>query len=183
VYEIKVGQPLPVENFQAKEGLAYNFEEGSHTMICSWSNAKEHEIQAFKHNPAELAIAPIGPVLFLLYRCAGIVDQWGDAPYSWWINPVERRTPPQAVSDLEESDRIGLTMILCDPITRIVHAMRIGTLSTHATRALLHTIDRQIEAGHPGGDAYQEAVQAAYRRYPTAKDMVSVAAAKCKLGD
>jgi hypothetical protein len=97
------------------------------------------------------------------------------------ISPVLARTPkvPEPERTLPEAtqgdDRAVLQVVLVDAEKGIVRGVRSLTLSPEFTRALQGAIRAQAEAACPRDDAYNSALQAIYRRFPSTGALLELA--------
>jgi hypothetical protein len=161
------------------EGGEYNFRSGGHELLLRFAHPAAQEIEDVRRGECEFALAPVGDILFFLYRF-GQAMRWSDAPYTWHLLPEDQRILSQP-PDTEKS-RVLLQVILLDASTGIVQALRGVTLSPAFTRSLHTAIRGQMKTPWVGGQKYDRQLASAYRRYPSSADLLAFATARAEGG-
>lgn len=158
----------------------YNYREATHELVLFLGTPAPEEITAIRSATADFALVEHGDVMFLLSHFGeGLL--WGDSPYSWWLVPESQRQAPFPLPTTHS--RVLLTVLLVDAHTGILHAIRRVSLSPDFSRALHAAIQRQIERGWPGDQAYDAQIADAYHRWPTSEAMLGAAIINTRGGD
>jgi len=161
------------------EGAEYNFRANSHELRLFWHDPSPREVESVRAGRARFALAVHGPIVFFLYTFEPALP-WSDAPFTVWMVPSDQRTLP-APTQLAEPHAI-LQVVLVDADTGVVRALRVTTFSPSFTAALHLAIRAQHEAGWPGQDAYDRALDEVYRRYPQSASLLATATARTEGG-
>lgn len=124
--------------------------------------------------PAEFALIVAPPVLVLSYRF-GASGVWGEAPYSWHLQPEFRRLIPAAAVAAEARALLWITLVGADD--GVIHAQRGMTLAPAFTRALHDAIREQaVRPFDPCGCT--AAIADLYLKHPEPSDRLEVAVAR-----
>jgi hypothetical protein len=118
----------------------------------------------------KLALVPAGKhTMFMLMDLPGLTQGWADAPFSRGL------LPPGLQELIPRTERQGYlcSLVLLDTDTRIVHALRVFSVSPKFSETFDQLCRDQlanIDTFSP--DAHDAEIQAAYRKWPKADAMV-----------
>jgi len=169
VHAYIVGQLYHPGRTRWPEAAQYDYRSGQHELVMFWSGISPGDIQAVKRGTCEFEMVELPPVIFLLYRINGACD-WSDQPYSWHLLAEdERMLPPPGPGRA----LMQVRLVACE--TGILRAQRLISLKPRLTQRLHAAIRRQAAAPWPGDEAYDNALSAAYRQYPTAEALLACA--------
>jgi hypothetical protein len=179
---LEVGKPYP-GRATWPEGVIYEFRAGTHDLIVSLKSPTKNEIAAVREGEVEFGLLIASHVLFVIseFRLNGKAINTADSPYNWWLNNEAERVPPFDLPN--PTSKILLPITLVDAATGIVKVLHAVSLSPEFSRRLHQAIRDQAATPLPGLPLYNQAIDAVYRRYPTADRMLEKAVIRCKGGD
>lgn len=174
-----VNQPFP-QPIPPQDGLVYAYQPGIHALLVFMSGLKEREVQAARTATIEFALTPWRgkpSVLFLQAFIPGLLA-WGDAPFHLQAQPPDTRP---SLDQLSDEQRLSISVVLVDRRTRLVRAIRHGSLSPQFSRALHGILRQQIEEQFDQR-AYDTALAQAYKAFPDPAAMVRSSIVRCTAG-
>lgn len=161
------------------QAVQYLYRQGGHELLLFWPSPAPQEIEAVAEGKSEFSLlVPSRDLLFFLYRFGDM--EWSDQPFSWWLVPSAERTLPNPEPTHQE--RALLQVRLVDAATGIIKVLRAVSLPPALTAALHEAIRTQAKTAFEAR-AYDKRIEAAYRQYPTAAQMVEAAWAFGKGGE
>jgi hypothetical protein len=172
LYTLRVGAPYNLGRRSYPEAVQYHYRAGGHELLMWLGRLTPRDVQAITRGPADFALAAHPPVLFLLYRFGAAIP-WSDTAFTVWMVPEDERTLPELAHLV--GLRALLSVVLVDAATGLVCGLRTVTLSPAFTMALHLAIRDQHVADWPGQDAYDRALEALYRRYPSTDMLLATA--------
>lgn len=127
---LAVGSPYPHNVEHLPQGSHYNYDSSGHWLHYLFDSPTKAEIDSIQKGPAQFGLFVMGPVIFLVHQFGDM--PWNDAPYSWWMVPVEYRNIPT----ISNGEHAFLRVVLVDTRTGIVEAIRALTFSAQFTQKL-----------------------------------------------
>jgi hypothetical protein len=177
---LRVGAPYLAGRTSWPDGTSlFSVSPSGYELVCCLAAPTAREVRQYRaRTPCRFALAVHGPVLFLLYRFGDL--PWSDSPYSVHLLPAGRRRVPDT-ADLADPHAL-LMVVLVDAATGLVRQIRAVTFSPAFTAALHLAIRDQLASPWPGPAAYDAALAALYRRYPTSEALLETAVARTEGG-
>jgi len=128
-----------------QEGVEFNYRGGAFTLVFSYPDYRRRELDDLE-GECEFGAYVEDGLLFFLYRF-GRSWTWSDASYNWWFNADEDRTLPEGFM---ETTRILLQIFVVDSNVNKILQMRLVTVPTPVTQAIVKAIFDQTENYVPG---------------------------------
>jgi hypothetical protein len=173
---VKVGKPYPFGSPPYPEIPEYSYTSAGHQLQLFFNAPTAAEIRAVQNDPVELAVTVFEETIFLLFRFgAGEAIGWSDAGFSIHLVSPDRRALPDPPESAEA--RALIPIYLVDAQTGIVRALRVLTLPSQVTTALVHAIREQSRQAWSGEEAYRRKASDIYRQY-SVKDLLAHAVAR-----
>jgi tetratricopeptide (TPR) repeat protein len=181
---LQVGKPYIEGETSLEEAVKYNWSPDEHVFLLFFRNPQPHEEKAVRSGKAEFALVIEQDIIFMLFRFHGAHQRqqgidWSDAPYSWHLLPATARRLPPEPQRLGPEEHTELHIVLINANTGIVFAIRKVRLSHEFTVQLYQAI--RAQASRPfDKDAYLRQLDQLYTKYPSAKDLLPRALARCE---
>lgn len=121
-------------------GSYFTYSPGGHELTLFRSSIGEDMVNQVSRGQAEFAMIVEPPLFFFAYRFGQSIP-WGDAPYSWHLQPAEWRALPPANHPRGARALIWVSLVGADD--GIIHAQRGMTLSPGFTHVLHAAIRNQ----------------------------------------
>lgn len=172
--EFQVGEAFPLPIKAQGDGGIFQYDVNGAMFILKLSRVDLIAIEAFRTGEIELGLFAEKGVTFFLYKIDGIVNGWGDCPYS------ARELPSNQRPNFEKQRDATLNLYLLDSRLNVLLAMRTATLADAFHDALVQLTKAQLKGSHSSGD-YLMNVQSVWRRY-TSSTMYENALATQKIG-
>lgn len=172
---LQVGQPFQKGRRSWPPGIFYGFRHGRHELLVCLSPGAG-DLEAFQAGPLDLGLVVDGPAILLTHKLEGIADDWAVAAFSWFLErPADRKLPP----DEAPGEPIPLEMVLVNPVTGLVLALRTVRLPADFAAALHEAIRKQAAAQWPGNAGFDRHLDRLLSR-ETAEDLYLRATARCR---
>ncbi len=133
----RVGEPFRRGYRDWPEGAQFVFTSGGPELTIFHREIGDHLLDDVRRGPAEFALIEQPPVLVVAYRFGESIP-WNDVPYSWHLQPEERRIIPPELQVIDERALLWITLV--GAADGIIHAQRGMTLSPAFTRSLHESI-------------------------------------------
>lgn len=170
MFEIKVGRPYIPNSTCFKPGVHFNFSAGIYQLLISINNLKKIEKKSITKGKGRFKIFTYRDILFLLYKFNPGFD-WSDCPYHFSRVARDARVEPQDITN--ETEGIGLSIVLIEANTGIVEGIRLIKLKNKLSREIVDIIKHQVE--NPISDEeYHRRIDSAYRYYPSTESMLKL---------
>jgi hypothetical protein len=170
----RVGEPFRRGRGTWPEGAQFNYSPAGHELTLFYSDISDDMIDEVRRGQAEFALIVENPVIVLAYRFGRSIP-WGDAPYSWHLQPARwRMVPPLEPS---QESRALLWVSLVGAEDGIIRAQRGLTLSPTFTRTLQEAIRNQAITAFDASKC-TSVISNIFLNHPTTVDRLSLAAVK-----
>ncbi|MFH1778016.1 MAG: hypothetical protein ABH952_10720 [Candidatus Omnitrophota bacterium] len=148
----RVGKPVS-DNFNAKQGLYYEYSLSGHICILCLPNLTSDEIDSFENCDIEFRFTEILGIIYFLVRFSEFTS-WSDAPYSWHIVDDNYKDIP--LLDIPHGEGACLFLILVDSSDKLIKKTRLIGLGHDFTLGLHSLIIRQSKTSFHGIDLHLE---------------------------
>lgn len=169
--QFQVGEKFPLPIKAQGDGGIFQYDLNGAMFILKLSRTDLIAIEAFRTGKVEIALFAEADILFLLYKIDGIVNGWGDCPYS------VQSLPPAQRPQLDKMPEKSLNLYLVDSRLDLLLAMRTIQLTEAFQRLLIETLQRQAESPPLQPAEYAAKVQEIWSKY-TSDAMYEKAIAK-----
>ena len=136
----RVGEPFHHGHTRWPTGAEFAFGPAGHELTLFHPGIRPEVVDAVRLGPAEFGLIVLPPIIVMAYRFGDAIP-WGDAPYSWHLQPESRRLVPASV--VAPGARALLWITLVGTEDGIIHAQRTMTLAPAFTRELHDAIRTQ----------------------------------------
>ena len=136
----RVGEPFYRGRREWPEGAQLVFGCGGPELTIFHRAIGDDLVDDVRRGPAEFALIVELPVIVLAYRFGESIP-WNNVPYSWHLQPEQRRVIPSEVHAVDERALLWITLV--GAADGIIHAQRGMTLSPAFTRSLHEAIRTQ----------------------------------------
>ena len=171
--KLEVGKPYPGD-IPINQGIAIDMDNSGFLVYAILKNPTDKEINNYREGSVQFAMTVREGVIFILMKFGDL--PWVDVPYNVNLSlnltnlPIPRETQGYAVQ-----------IILVNSVTKIVHALRLIGLQHKFSLALRDSMIKQ-QFDEITIEEYNEHVDHVYAMHTTA-DLLSLATARCKIGD
>jgi hypothetical protein len=136
----RVGESFYRGRSEWPPGAEFAFGPAGHELTLFHPGITPDVVDAVRRGPAEFALIVRPPVIVLAYRFGDSIP-WGDAPYSWHLQPEFRQLVPAAVVAPDARALLWITLVGAED--GIIHAQRGMTLAPAFTRELHDAVRAQ----------------------------------------
>ena len=165
--EIITGKPYPGPGSDGRPGSIYNCRYGQHQLTVFHDELTPSLLDEIARNPVQLGLWLQGPVLWILFKMAGI--PWQEAPFTpLLVEPEGRRFEPLQNGDT----RYGIVIILVDTESNLVRSLRLATMSNRMSQHFLDCAQEQLRKPQ-SNEFYLRTIEQTYRDYPDADGMTA----------
>lgn len=168
----QVGEKFPLPIKAQGDGGLFQYDINGAMFILKLSKVDLIAIEAFRTGKIELGLFVDNDIIFLLYKIDGIMNGWGDSPYSVHFHTEEQRPK---LTDVKEKT---INLYLVDSHLDILLAMRTITLPDSFFDKLIESTKDQL-AKPFNKDQYIANIQSVWSKY-TSEAMFKHAIAKHK---
>jgi hypothetical protein len=156
------------------EGAQFACGPGGYELTLFHAEIGEELVDDLRRGPAEFGLIVESPLIVLAYRFGNSIP-WNDIPYSWHLQPKERRVLPKRIRSPQARSLLWITLV--GARDGMIHSQRGMTLSPAFTRALQAAIRTQaMKAFDP--DGCTAAISSLYLDYPRTVDRLEIAQAR-----
>lgn len=166
----QVGEKFPLPIKAQGDGGLFQYDVNGAMFILKLSKTDLIAIEAFRTGKIEIALFAEDGILFFLYKIDGIINGWGDCPFS--LAPL----PPKQRPDFTKPQEKTLNLYLVDSRLDLLLAMRSIELSGVFREKLTEILKAQADKTLPSG-AYAAKVSQIWQEY-TSDEMYKRAAVK-----
>jgi hypothetical protein len=170
----RVGEPFHPGHPEWPSGAEFAFGPAGYELTLFHRGIAPAVEDAVERGPAEFALIVRPSVIVLAYRFGDAIP-WGDAPYSWHLQPEFRRLVPEAVVATEARTLLWITLVGADD--GIIHAQRGMTLSPAFTRELYDAVRIQAMSPFDPIDC-TSAISSIYLTHLETTDRLAIAVAR-----
>ena len=170
----RVGEPFRSGRSAWPEGAQFNYNVAGHELTLFYSNIRDDMIDEVRRGQAEFAMIVEHPVIVLAYRFGNSIP-WGDAPYSWHLQPASWRVVPPLGHSPEARALLWVSLVGADD--GIIRAQRGLTLSPGFSRTLHDAIRTQAMMTFDPAKC-TSAVSKIFLNHPSPVDRLSLAVAQ-----
>lgn len=166
----QVGEKFPLPIKAQGDGGLFQYDINGAMFILKLSKVDLIAIEAFRTGKIELGLFVDNDIIFLLYKIDGIINGWGDSPYSVHFHTEEQR--PKLIDVKEKT----ISLYLVDSHLDILLAMRTITLPDTFFDKLIESTKDQL--GKPfDKEQYIANIQSVWSKY-TSEAMIEHAIAR-----
>jgi hypothetical protein len=136
----RVGEPFRRGRREWPEGAQLVFGSGGPELTVFHREIGDDLVDDVRRGPAEFALIVELPLIVLAYRLGESIP-WNNVPYSWHLQPEQRRVIPSELHAIDERSLLWITLV--GATDGIIHAQRGLTLSPDFTQSLHEAIHAQ----------------------------------------
>ena len=154
----QVGEKFPLPIQAQGDGGIFQYDVNGAMFILKLSKVDLIAIEAFRTGKIELGLFVEKDIIFLLYKIDGIVNGWGDCPYSVHFHTKDQQP------NLENPTEKTISLYLVDSRLDILLAMRTVTLPDDFFNTLIESTKKQRTAEF-NKDQYIVNIQSIWQSY------------------
>lgn len=154
----QVGEKFPLPIKAQGDGGLFQYDINGAMFILKLSKVDLIAIEAFRTGKIELGLFVDNDIIFLLYKIDGIINGWGDSPYSVHFHTEEQRPK---LTDVKEKT---ISLYLVDSHLDILLAMRTITLPDAFFDKLIESTKDQLLKPF-NKDQYIANIQSVWSKY------------------
>lgn len=154
----QVGEKFPLPIKAQGDGGLFQYDINGAMFILKLSKVDLIAIEAFRTGKIELGLFVDNDIIFLLYKIDGIINGWGDSPYSVHFH-AEEQLPK--LTDVKEK---AISLYLVDSHLDILLAMRTITLPDAFFDKLIESTKDQLTKPF-NKDQYIANIQSVWSKY------------------
>lgn len=173
---MKIQKGAPLEGAQGREdGCIFDLSDSGAILFTFFNSPTPKEIKDFsEESPLEIRYVVLDGEIYLLAKFGS--QEWMDFPY----NPHLSKNLTKLELIQNETEGLGLTIVLADSADGIVKELRLVGLGNRFSRSFLGAVLERAQKPFDAA-AYNASIAKTYSRYNT-KQMLKFAVERCRIG-